>query len=111
MSENNNYIGNLIYLSSAEDEEFINCFILDNIIDTYNNDFYIKLCAGGDYNIKIFEYYDDIELTNTNSVGDFINLFGKTIIYDKKKIIYDGYKYQYKINNIILCYIFISTVF
>jgi len=93
-----NYTINKIYSSSIDDENFNNCFLLDNILDMYETKFYIKLDGGGDYQIKIFKYFGDINFTESKEVKDFINLFGKAIVYDENKtIIYDGDKYHYRL--------------
>ena len=79
-------------------ENFNNCFLLDNILDIYDTKFYVKLDGSGDYQIEIFKYFGDINFTESKEVKDFINLFGKAIVYDENKtIIYDGDKYHYKL--------------
>lgn len=90
----------IIYSSSCNDKQFVNCFVLQNIHEMYCNEFYIKLCGHGDYQITCWEYHGNVEFTHSQPVNKFINLFGTTIIYDKRNtIIYDGNKYRYQLKH------------
>ena len=46
--------------ANLNDENFNNCFLLDNILDMYDTKFYVKLDGCGDYQIKIFKYFGNI---------------------------------------------------
>ena len=57
----------------------------------YDTKFYVKLDGYGDYQIKILKYFGNINFTESKEVSDFINLFGKAIVYDENKTNYEKY--------------------